>query len=149
MVLGLLMALVTASSPAPAPQTDRLICEVGRQAMLDLPRFDASPPKNERFYGEKYVSGILSKCPSLRMELPRPYRLAEASEYQRRAEIISAHPVSIFFTGVPVMDADGTRAIFDVGFSCNGLCGVSYRAVYIRTEHGWQMEGSPQVKSVS
>lgn len=147
---GFLVALIAASaSPAVAAQSEKTICEVGRQAVRDIPRLDRSPPNFERFYGERNANGIMSTCPGLKDRLPAPYKLATDLEYKRREEVISPHPVSIFFIGVPTIDATGTRAIFEAGYNCNGVCGASFRIVYLKNKKGWQMEGLPQVTSVS
>jgi hypothetical protein len=140
---GIIAAVLT-----PNAATSATICEVGRLALRDLPTINTNRTFDAYYAGvDTTHQDLLEVCPELTNDVPEGYPLADADARSRAS--VHAPPLSgqrireafIYSINIPQVSADSKTAIVQMGYSCTGLCGAGFEAVYVRTNQGWKRQG--------
>lgn len=126
-------------------------CDIGRAVIADLP---SDRTRTEYVETDPRRSGLMKLCPQLGHSLPGGYLAADDGARARASQHVptaGAPPpwAGIYTIGAPVLSADGRSATVAITWECSGPCGSETVSRYVRTEHGWQRDGKPEILSVS
>ena len=146
-MIALIGGLIAAASmPNAAPSAT--ICEVGRVALRDLPSINHNGSFDAYYAGvDAEHHDLLEVCPKLKAVIPIGYPLADDDALARAK--IHVPPLTgqwpraafIYSINIPEISADLKTAVVHMGYSCTGLCGAGFEAVYVRTAKGWKRQG--------